>query len=545
MLFNFEKISYTYVGSPAPVLHDCSFAININSRIGLIGDNGCGKSTLLQIIMGELGPDAGYCNVSDGLILYLVQDKIFGNVKMSVLDWFYSLNPRLEKVRYRLREIEGGEWGEAEQLEYAELAADFQDAGAWTQEAEFIKSLLQMGFTEEIQTRFIDTLSGGELQKVALAGILSRQADLLLLDEPGNHLDAEAFDWLLHTLQAIKVPFVLVSHDRALLDECCNQICRLEGGTLKIRQGNYSTFIAEEEAEKNFREESRVRILGKIKSLQQSAQKRRQEGEAMENFKSSRSVAKNGRVCKRDDGDGNGRSRLSERKMKSAIVLERKMEKMQEEAAELKNIVRKAPVLHLQNTCLRTCTLLSLSDCSVQIGACKIDFPDIHLGPGDRLLLSGPNGSGKTSLLLTVLGKLKPFRGRVYVSERAKIAWFSQDAIEMDGRISPYDWLLSTGAKQEIVCRSLGALRLSEESWHRQIVTLSPGERSKLALAECLCAQADILLLDEPCNHLEIAARESLEGALSAFNGAIILVSHDRRFGEIVCNSFIQISGSA
>jgi len=466
---------------------EASAQIGPRRRIGLVGRNGAGKSTLLHLIAGDLHPDGGEIMLSSRTRVGQVA-QFAPRGETSVLDIVLAADTERSAL---LAEAETAEDGHR----IAEIHTRLADIDAHAAPARAAKILAGLGFDEAAQGGPVSALSGGWRMRVSLAAALFSAPDLLLLDEPTNHLDLEASMWLEGFLATYPRTFLLVSHDRALLNRAVDGILHLEAGKLTLYPGGYDRF------ERTRRE--------RLAHLQDQQRRQEQERKHIQSF-IDRFRAKASKA----------------RQAQSRIKLLEKMEpivSIHSEAAitfDFPQAVELPP------------PLLSLDKVSVGYAADKpvLSRLDLRIDMEDRIGLLGQNGNGKSTFLKLLSRQLEPMAGHITRSQKLKTGYFAQDQLDqLDTRESPLQHIARRlPDKPESAVRShLGRFGFSQDKAKQTIESLSGGERARLVLADICCEAPQLLLLDEPTNHLDIEAREALLRALNAFNGAVILVTHD------------------
>ncbi|HXE54828.1 MAG TPA: ABC-F family ATP-binding cassette domain-containing protein [Tepidisphaeraceae bacterium] len=486
--------------------------LNLNieqgERIGFIGANGSGKTTLFKVLTGEVTPDGGIVALSKGTkVGHLTQDPKFDPAN-SVMDEAELAFAQLHELSHKLREIEhdmAGLSGEALDKvlrQYQQAQHEFDLAGGYAWRHRLEATLLGVGHERETWEQNVETLSGGQRSRLALAKLLISEPDLLLLDEPTNHLDLAAIEWLEKYLLTFNGAVVLISHDRYLLDRLATRIVWLTHARLKSYPGNYSAFVQQRE-------------------MQELAQQRAFEEQQADIEKQKEFIRRFG--AGQRSKEAKGREKRLTRLLKSDQMI---------------NAVGSARQIHLSlNTDQRAGDqVLSVRNLSKGFDS-KLLWQGVKLDVrrGERIGIIGPNGSGKTTLLETLLGQTDADSGEIKWGANLNIGYYDQRLDDFDPELTVMEAAREgRDAKDQQVRDVLATMLFRGEDVNKPVGLLSGGERARVRLSQLLLDKPNVFVLDEPTNHLDIPSREALEGALAGFEGTILCVSHDRYFLEKV-----------
>lgn len=486
-------------------------------KVGLVGANGCGKTTIFRLILGQIAPDVGEVRKRKGLrIGYLPQEASFDGTRTvleemhSGLEELFAVQGRMEEVSKRMGALSGKSLDEA-MREYDLLTHAFETGGGFTYESKTKTILAGLGFEEEHYHLKTDTLSGGQLSRLGLGKVLLGDTDVLLLDEPTNHLDLQAVEWLEAFLRNYDGTIIAISHDRYLLDSIADKIAEVENGRLTVWKGNYSEYVANKEiarieAERNYR-------------------KQKEYIDRTEDF------IKRNINLKGMQGAARGRRKHLQRKLK-------------EEGYPEKMGVSKTINFSFAESQSRSDLVLRCDKLEKSFGELTL-FKDLSfdLLCGDRLGITGPNGTGKTTFLKMALGTMGDYEGELQLGSSLKVGYLDQHGDELDAEKTVLEEARSVRPDllPEAVRGRLGAFLFSGDDVFKKIADLSGGQQNRLMLCKLVLAAPDVLIMDEPTNHLDIAGKETLEYALKEFNGAIIVVSHDRFFLDRIVDKLLVV----
>lgn len=514
MLFRLQDISKSY--GAHEVLRAVTFQINPGERVGLVGRNGAGKTTVFRLVTGVEEPDRGEVILLRGLrVGVLEQEPVFEGQKsvrdeaLSVFTSLVSIEEEMSRLEHLMAEATGAELDRV-MHDYSDLRHRYEIEGGFTYPARAEAVLAGLGFKSDDIERPSDQLSGGQKARLALAKLLLSEPDVLLLDEPTNHLDVNAVEWLEEFLAEYKSAFVIISHDRFLLDRTTTKIVEIARHRATVYSGNYTSYVRQRE--------ERLALQAKEYEQQQELISRTEE------------------FIRRNIAGQKTKQAKSRRKMLEKID---RVEAVQQDYTSnfgLQSVVRAGD------------NVLAIRDLAVGYGqkplAGQISF---LLRRGERLGIIGPNGSGKTTFLKTITGEIEPLEGGLTWGAKTNVDYFDQELASLDMTSTVFEELAvaapraSAGELRGYLARFL----FTGDDIFKPVAALSGGEKSRLALAKIIYGQANVLVLDEPTNHLDIPSREALERALTDYPGTIITVSHDRYFLDRIATEILHFEDHA
>lgn len=510
-------LEHVQVSFPTRVLlEDANLQVRSGDRLALIGENGSGKSTLLRILAGEAHPTEGTVERRAGLVVgYLPQSGLLHRGRLLWEEVISALPEWLETVEERRRLLEKvaslppeDPEHEKSMSRYGELETRFEQTGGYEQESK-VKSILEgLGFRAEDYARPLEEFSAGWQMRIGLAKVLAREPDLMLLDEPTDHLDLDAKNWLEEYLKGRNASFILVSHDRHLLDALVNKVAEIDNAKLEIYIGNYSKYIKEKEQ--------------RIESQTAEFEAQQERIRRMENF-----VAKN---RARKDRARQAQSRLRQMSRIERVAPVRREQKIRFPI----RVPPRAPRV-----------LVELADVTKAFPG-RVLFREVSLNVerGERVAVVGPNGAGKSTLLRILEGSERIQGGLRMAGEGVSIGYYAQDerggsragesVLEAILDASPS---LTQGEARSLLAR----FRFRGDDVFKPVQALSGGERARLAMAGIFPKRHHLLLLDEPTNHLDILSRQALLEALQAYGGTFVFVSHDRYFIQQIATRVLEV----
>ena len=517
-MLRLERVSKIY--PTGEVLRDVTWEVKAGDRIGLVGVNGAGKSTQLRIIAGLEDPTTGLVvKQGDPRIVYLQQEfdvDLSSTVRQELFQAFGEAAKVLNKQKAVEQAMASSEAAEnpahldklIEQL--GSLQNQFEALHGYELDARIDKLLPTIGFSQSGAEDLVGDYSGGWQMRIALGKILLQDPDLLLLDEPTNHLDVETIEWLENYLRDQTVPQVVISHDRAFLDRVCNQIVETERGVSRSYLGNYSEHLEQKLLEQEANLSAFERQQKELASQQAFIDRFRASATRSTQAKSREKLLdKVDRLEAPTEGIGGPRFQFppAPRSGREIAVFE--------------------DLTH------------SYGDKILFLGA------NLEVERGDRIAFVGPNGAGKSTLLRLVMGNEKPDEGSARLGEHNVIAgYFEQnqaEALNLEKTVIDTLFEAVPDWTQTQVRSLLGSFCFSNEAVFKEVGKLSGGEKARLALALMLLSPCNLLVLDEPTNHLDIPAKQMLEAALKEYEGAALIVSHDRYFLAQVANKIVEI----
>lgn len=524
---------------------DISFLINPTERVGLIGPNGCGKTTLLRILVGKEEADSGQVHKPTGLrIGYLTQgfpfpsEQTVSNVIADTVGDVNRLSVQLVEVSQKLTDRP-----DDPKLigVYTDLLRSIQNAESGRVE----KYLSNLGLQDIPLDMPVGILSGGQKTRLSLALLLMNDPEILLLDEPTNHLDIEMLEWLEEWLQNASCGALIVSHDRMFLDRTVTRILELDAVQHSLRSyaGNYSAYVEQKEKEIESQWSAYRDQQIEVRRMKVDIARAKEQAKYTERQASSIRIGGSDMKIK---GFKTYQQSIAKKVAKKAKAREKRLERYEESDDRVEKPkgartirVEFEPSAHLGSSV-------------IQMERLNIGFPGIpplleninlQVRAGQRIALTGPNGSGKTTLLRTLYGEIKPLAGKFILGSSVHLGLMSQELNDLAPEKNAVEHMWEYFPNQTEARRFLGYYLLTGDEVLKQASLLSYGQRTRLMLAKLVVSGCNVLLLDEPINHLDISSRTQFEQALKPFSGTILMVVHDRYFIQRFAQEIWQVRG--
>ena len=494
-----------------PLFENISAKFGNGNRYGLIGANGCGKSTFMKIMSGELAPTSGNVSLTPGEKIGTLNQNQFAFEEFAVVDAVIMGDARLWEVKQERDRIYSlPEMSEEEGMRVADLESEFAEIDGYTAETRAIELLVEAGIEESYHYGPMSEVAPGLKLRVLIAQALFSEPDILLLDEPTNNLDIYTIKWLEDVLNQRKCTMVIISHDRHFLNAVCTHMADIDFGELRIYPGNYEAYMA--------------------------AASLAQEQLLNENAKKSAEIAELQSFVNRFSANAS--------KAKQATSRARRMEKIQLE--EVVASSRQSPYITYQQHKKLHRLALEMHDVSHGFdGDTLFTGGDILLEAGQKLAVIGENGAGKTTFLRCLVKELQANAGTIKWSENAAIGYLPQD-VSNDFSVSMnlFEWMSQwrTSKHDDLAVRAiLGRLLFTADDIEKDVKVCSGGEKNRLMFGKLMMQEINVIIMDEPTNHMDMEAIEALNKALKAFDGTLVFVSHDREFVSTLATAIIEI----
>ncbi|MET0683559.1 MAG: ABC-F family ATPase [Casimicrobiaceae bacterium] len=502
-----------------PLFENINVKFGDGNRYGLIGANGCGKSTLIRILGGDLEPSGGNVALDPHERLGKLEQDQFAYEDVRVLDVVLMGHREMWQVRRDKDEIYANpDATEEDYVRAAELESTFAEQDGYTAEARAGELLQGIGIAQSLHDGPMSAVAPGWKLRVLLAQALFANPDILLLDEPTNNLDINSIRWLEDVLNDRSSTMIIISHDRHFLNSVCTHMADLDYGSLRVYPGNYDDYMIASTQARAQLLSANAKAKDKIADLQ----------EFVRRFSANKSKAR------------------------QATSRARQIEKIKIE--DVKPSSRQNPYLRFEVDPKQ-----KLHRHAVEVEHLAKGWPgqprelfagvSLILEAGERLAIVGPNGAGKTTLLRTLIGELAPDAGRIRWAEKAVVGYFMQDqTAAFDSDVTVFDWMrqwTQEGDDEQIVRATLGRLLFTGDDGKKPVRVLSGGEKGRMLYGKLMLARPNVLVMDEPTNHMDMESIESLNLALELYPGTLIVVSHDRQFVSSLATQVIELGGAA
>ena len=494
-----------------PLFEHISVKFGEGNRYGLIGANGCGKSTLMKILGGDMEPSTGVVSIDAHERVGKLRQDQFAFEDCTVMDTVIMGHAELWRVKQERDRIYGlPEMSDEDGMKVAELEAEFAEMGGYNAESDAGELLLGVGIPLEQHSGLMRAVAPGWKLRVLLAQALFADPDIMLLDEPTNNLDINTIRWLEGVLNGRTSTMIIISHDRHFLNSVCTHMADLDYGELRVYPGNYDEYMTAAS-------QARERLVAS------NAKKKAQIAE-LRTFVS--------------------RFSANASKARQATSRARQIEKIKLE--DIKPSSRVSPFIRFEQEKKLFRLVLEVSGLSKGYdGAALFAGLNLMVKAGERIAVIGPNGIGKTTLLRCLVGDLLPDAGAVKWSENATIGYFAQDhAADFVSDLQLVDWLNQwkpEGQDEQVLRSTLGRLLFSKDEIYKPVNVISGGEQGRMLFGKLILQQPNVMVMDEPTNHMDMESIEALNYALENYPGTLIFVSHDREFVSSVATRIIEL----
>jgi ATPase subunit of ABC transporter with duplicated ATPase domains len=496
-----------------PLFEGVTVKFSDGNRYGLIGANGCGKSTLMKILGGELEQSVGEVSLQTGMRLGKLNQNQFGYEEHRVIDVVMQGHREMwEAMTERDQIYANPEASDADYMKAAELEGRFAEYGGYTAEARAAAILTDAGIAAELHNGPMREVAPGLKLRVLLAQALFSKPDVLLLDEPTNNLDIHSIHWLERILNEYDATMIIISHDRHFLNQVCTHVADLDFQQLKVYPGNYDDFMLASTQARARVEAANAKAKDRISDLQ----------EFVRRFSANASKA---------------RQATSRRKAIEKIKIE-----------EVRPSSRQNPYIRFEQA-------KKLYRSAVTVEKLNFTYPgtdvpvltnlNFNIEAGERVAIIGPNGIGKTTLMRLLAGELTPSSGRISWVENAQIGYMPQDPqAEFADKTDLFSWMSVWTGKaddEQIIRATLGRLLFSGDETKKSVTVLSGGEKGRMIYGKLMLTKPNVMLMDEPTNHMDMETIESLQIGLEKYPGTLLFVSHDRQFVDGLATRIIEL----
>ena len=493
-----------------PLFENISAKFDNGNRYGLIGANGCGKSTFMDILSGKLAPTSGNVSIAPGCKVGTLNQDQFAFEEYSVVDTVIMGDTKLWKIKQERDRIYSlPEMSDEDGMIVADLETEFAEMDGYTAESRAGEILLEAGIEEAFHFGLMQQVAPGWKLRVLLAQALFSNPDILLLDEPTNNLDIHTIDWLADVLNQRNSTMIIISHDRHFLNSVCTHMADIDYGELRIYPGNYEYYMAESALIREQLETNNAKKSAEIDELQAFVNR----------FSANASKAK--------------LASSRAKKMDKITLEEVKISSRSTPSIRFKQIKK----LHRQSVVLE----------ELSHGFDETLFSDgnVILEAGAKLAVIGENGAGKTTFLRCLMNEITANQGSIKWAENAIVGYCPQDSTtDFDSDLNLFDWMSQwrTPKHDDLMVRGmLGRLLFTADDANKKARVCSGGEKNRLLFGKLMMMDTNVLIMDEPTNHMDIEAIEALNNALREYDGTLIFVSHDREFVSSLATRIIEI----
>jgi len=499
-----------------PLFENVSVKFGEGNRYGLIGANGCGKSTFMKILGGDLEPTSGNVSLDAGERIGKLRQDQFAYEDRRVIDVVLMGHDELWQVQQEKDAIYANpEATEDDYMRAAEMESRFAELDGYTAEARAGELLLGVGIPTDQHFGPMSEVAPGWKLRVLLAQALFSDPDILLLDEPTNNLDINTIRWLENVINERSSTMIIISHDRHFLNSVCTHMADLDYNTIRIYPGNYDDYmVASMQARQRLLSDN-AKAKEKIAELQEFAAR----------FSANKSKARQ------------ATSRLKQ------------VDKIKQDMVEVKPSSRQNPFIRFELDDKEKLHRQAVEIIDLAKGYDKPLFHGLNLvlEAGERLAIIGPNGAGKSTLVKCLVGAMEPDQGQVKWAEKANPGYFAQDhAADFDSDDNLFDWMTQWGREgddDQVIRGTLGRLLFSGDDVKKSVRVLSGGEKGRMLYGKLILERPNVLVMDEPTNHMDMESIESLNLALEKYKGTLVFVSHDRQFVSSLATQIIELDG--
>lgn len=494
-----------------PLFENVSVKFGEGNRYGLIGANGCGKSTFMKILGGDLEPSAGNVSKDPNERIGKLRQDQFAYEEFSVIDTVIMGHEELWKIKSERDAIYAkAEMTEEDGIRAGELEGEFAEMDGYTAESRAGELLLGVGIPVEQHYGPMSEVAPGWKLRVLLAQVLFSDPDIMLLDEPTNNLDINTIRWLEGVLNERNCTMIIISHDRHFLNSVCTHMADVDYGEVRIYHGNYDEYMT-------------------------AATQARERMQA-DNAKKKAQIADLKAFVSRFSANAS--------KSKQATSRAKQIDKIKLD--EIKPSSRQSPFIRFEQEKKLHRTALEVEGLAKSFDEKLFSGLNLHVGVGERIAIIGPNGIGKSTLLKCLVGDLEPTAGTVKWSENSNIGYYAQDhAHEFEKDANLYDWMSQWGQEgddEQVIRGTLGRMLFSQKEIGKSVKVISGGEQGRMLFGKLILQKPNILVMDEPTNHMDMESIESLNLALENYEGTLLFVSHDREFVSSIATRIIELT---